>query len=51
MLNKIGNPLTLRVTKKDGSTFEVAVNHTFNEDQIQWFKYGSALNLMKAVSK
>jgi aconitate hydratase len=25
----------------------VTVNHTFNEEQIQWFKAGSALNLMK----
>jgi len=26
---------------------QVTVNHTFNEEQIQWFKAGSALNLMK----
>lgn len=28
-------------------SFEVKVNHTFNEEQIQWFKAGSALNLMR----
>jgi aconitase A len=28
-------------------SFEVVVNHTFNEEQIEWFKAGSALNLMR----
>ena len=39
-------PLTLQVTKKDGTKFDVVVNHTFNENQIAWFKAGSALNKM-----
>jgi aconitate hydratase len=43
-----GKPLTLKVTPKSGTPFDVTVNHTFNEEQIEWFKYGSALNLMKA---
>jgi aconitate hydratase len=47
-----GVPLTLRVTPPADdaagrSAFEVAVNHTFNEEQIAWFKHGSALNFMK----
>lgn len=43
-----GKPLSLKVTPADGKpAFEVTVNHTFNEEQIQWFKAGSALNLMK----
>lgn len=42
-----GKPLTLRVTPKSGASFEITVNHTFNEEQIEWFKAGSALNLMK----
>jgi aconitate hydratase len=41
-------PLTLAVQKRDGSSFDVQVNHTFNEDQIGWFKAGSALNKLKA---
>ena len=28
--------------------FAIKANHTFNPEQIEWFKYGSALNLMKA---
>ena len=41
-----GKPLTLRVTPANGSSFDVQVNHTFNEGQIEWFKAGSALNNM-----
>ncbi|KAK4520259.1 Protein phosphatase 2C 2 [Mucor velutinosus] len=42
-----GKPLTLRLHKTDGSTVDVPLNHTFNHQQIEWFKHGSALNLMK----
>ncbi|KAF9159183.1 Aconitate hydratase mitochondrial [Mortierella sp. AD011] len=45
---KEGVPLTLHVAKKDGSSVDIKLNHTFNEDQIKWFKYGSALNQMAA---
>ena len=45
-----GKPLTVRVTPQSGSPFEIQVNHTFNEEQIQWFKNGSALNLMKKLN-
>lgn len=41
-----GKPLTLEVKKKNGEKFEVQANHTLNENQIAWFKAGSALNLM-----
>ena len=30
----------------DGKQFTIDVNHTFNQDQIEWFKAGSALNNM-----
>lgn len=39
--------LTLKVEPANGCVFNVIVNHTFNEEQIKWFKYGSALNKMK----
>ena len=29
---------------------EFAVDHTFNDEQIEWFKWGSALNYMKMVN-
>lgn len=43
-----GKPLTARVHKNGSKTetFDVSLNHTFNEGQIGWFKAGSALNLM-----
>jgi aconitate hydratase len=40
-------PLTLVLTHADGSQDSVVVNHTYNEQQIAWFKAGSALNLIK----
>lgn len=43
-----GKPLTGKITKADGSSFEIKLNHTFNDGQIDWFKAGSALNFMKA---
>ncbi|KAG6884662.1 hypothetical protein C0993_009186 [Termitomyces sp. T159_Od127] len=46
-----GKNLTLRVKKTDGSTQEFALAHSFNEGQIEWFKAGSALNLMAAKAK
>lgn len=43
----VGKPMTLRVHPADGGkAFDVELNHTFNESQIQWFKDGSALNTM-----
>jgi len=44
-----GKPLELVVTKKDGKQVTgIPLNHTFNDEQIEWFKAGSALNLMKS---
>lgn len=42
-----GVPVTLAVKKADGSTKNITLNHTFNDEQIVWFKAGSALNAMK----
>jgi aconitate hydratase len=43
-----GKNLALEVTKADGKKLTIAVAHTFNEEQIAWFKAGSALNYMKS---
>jgi len=40
-------PLTLVLNHKDGSTESFSVNHSYNAQQIEWFKAGSALNLIK----
>jgi aconitate hydratase len=38
--------LTLVLNHRDGSNETIKVNHTYNVGQIEWFKAGSALNLM-----
>ncbi|MGE5363061.1 MAG: aconitate hydratase [Bacteroidota bacterium] len=43
-----GKPLELIVKHRDNSTEQIKVNHTFNAAQIEWFKAGSALNLIAA---
>ncbi|MCL4131997.1 UNVERIFIED_CONTAM: hypothetical protein GTU68_029368 [Idotea baltica] len=40
-------PLTILVKHADGSEDTILANHTYNESQIQWFREGSALNLIK----
>jgi len=39
-------PLTLVIHHSDGSQDSITVNHTYNKNQIVWFKAGSALNAM-----
>lgn len=46
-----GVPLTLEGTHPDGSKYSFKLNHTFNENQINWFHHGSALNAMGAEFK
>jgi aconitate hydratase len=41
-----GSSITLRGKRKDGSTYDIPAQHTFNENQINWFQNGSALNAM-----
>jgi aconitate hydratase len=40
-------PLTLVLNHADGSKDEISVNHTYNEQQIEWFKAGAALNIIR----
>ena len=37
-------PLMLELVHDDGSKETIALNHTYNDSQIDWFKAGSALN-------
>jgi len=47
-----GKTLTIVLNHADGSAEEFEVNHTYNEQQIEWFKAGGALNIIrKQVSK
>ncbi|GAA4332954.1 aconitate hydratase [Flaviaesturariibacter amylovorans] len=42
-----GKQLTMVFHHKDGSSDKIKVNHTYNRQQIEWFKAGSALNLIR----
>ena len=42
-----GQQLTVVLNHADGTADEFSVNHTYNQGQIEWFKAGSALNLIK----
>ena len=42
-----GKPLEVILHHKHGSTESFLVNHTYNEQQIEWFKAGGALNIIR----
>jgi aconitate hydratase len=42
-----GKPLTLVLNHKDGTADSISVNHTYNAQQIEWFKAGGALNIIR----
>jgi aconitate hydratase len=46
-----GTPLTVMLNHADGSSDEIKANHTYNAQQIEWFKAGGALNIIRANVK
>jgi aconitate hydratase len=42
-----GKPLIIVLHHSDGTTDQFPVNHTYNQMQIDWFKAGGALNLLR----
>jgi aconitate hydratase len=44
-----GKPLSLEIVHANGSKEIILLNHTYNDSQIEWFKAGSALNLIKLM--
>lgn len=43
-----GQPLTVVLNHADGTSEEILANHTYNDQQIEWFKAGGALNIIRA---
>ena len=41
-------PVQCRITRPDGSTVDFEAKHTFSPEQVEWFKAGSALNIVRA---
>jgi aconitate hydratase len=46
-----GKPLKLYIHHADGTTEEITVVHSYNRNQIGWFRAGSALNLIRTQQK
>ncbi len=46
-----GKNLFLELKHQDGSTEKIEIKHTYNAEQIKWFKAGSALNLIRSGGK
>jgi len=42
-----GKPLTLLLRHADGTREEIPANHTYNAQQIEWFRAGGALNIIR----
>jgi aconitate hydratase len=43
-----GQNVQCRINKADGTTVEFEATHTFSDEQVEWFKAGSALNVVRA---
>jgi aconitate hydratase len=43
----VNKPLIVHLKHKDGTQDTILVNHTYNEQQIEWFKAGGALNIIR----
>jgi len=46
-----GKQLTVLIKHADGKEEEIIANHTYNANQIEWYRSGSALNLIKNKNK
>jgi aconitate hydratase len=42
-----GKPLEAELVHADGKREKISLNHSMNDEQIQWFKAGSSLNCLK----
>ena len=45
-----GKPLTVVFHHSDGTKDEISVNHSYNAQQIEWFKAGAALNIIRQAA-
>ncbi|MEO8568478.1 MAG: aconitate hydratase [Ginsengibacter sp.] len=43
----VNKPLIIILHHQDGTSHNFLVNHTYNEQQIEWFKAGAALNIIR----
>jgi aconitate hydratase len=43
-----GRAVRCQLVKPDGTTIDFEARHTFSDEQVEWFKAGSALNIVRA---
>lgn len=46
-----GKNINIKITHSDGSTDVIETEHTYNKNQIDWYKAGSALNMIRKLNK
>jgi aconitate hydratase len=42
-----GQPVHCQIVKPDGTTIDFEAKHTFSDEQVEWFRAGSALNIVR----
>jgi aconitate hydratase len=42
-----GQNVQCQIVKPDGTTIDFECTHTFSDEQVEWFKAGSALNIVR----
>ena len=43
----VGEPVYVTLRHADGSVEAIEMKHTFSQEQLEWFKHGSALNWLR----
>jgi aconitate hydratase len=43
-----GRNVRCQIVKPDGTTIDFEARHTFSDEQVEWFRAGSALNIVRA---
>ncbi len=43
-----GQPVRCQIVRPDGETVDFEATHTFSDEQVEWFKAGSALNIVRS---
>jgi aconitate hydratase len=46
-----GQPLGVSLRHADGTRDEILANHTYNDQQIEWFRAGGALNVIRRLAQ
>ena len=45
-----GKPVTCRLSHEDGKVEEILLSHSYSTSQLDWFRAGSALNVLRRIN-